>query len=101
MTIAYPELPPTLAMPIGGCGRLADTDACHWAALAEEVTLGLPLIRRIAKLGAAVRRTAPEVARELAVPGLDADALSRFRATASDRAERCMASITTSGRTKG
>lgn len=93
MTVAYPELPPTLAMPIGGCAELAEMDSGRWAAFAEEATLGLPLIRRrVAEIGESVVRRAHEVAGELTMPGLDAEALRRFRRTATVRAERCMAS---------
>ncbi|MXX79227.1 MAG: type II toxin-antitoxin system HipA family toxin, partial [Gemmatimonadales bacterium] len=93
MTAAYPELSPAPAMPIGGCANLAEIDAHHWAAFAEETTLGLPLIRRrVAELGESVIRRAPGVAEELATPGVDVDALSRFRRRVTGRAERCMAS---------
>ncbi|MXX68416.1 MAG: type II toxin-antitoxin system HipA family toxin [Gemmatimonadales bacterium] len=93
MTAAYPELATALAMPLGGCGRLADMDARHWAAFAEETTVGLPLIRRrVAELGESVIRKAHDVAQELSIPGLDSEALSRFRRTVTARAERCMAS---------
>ncbi|MCY3599778.1 MAG: type II toxin-antitoxin system HipA family toxin [Gemmatimonadetes bacterium] len=93
MTAAYPELSPALAMPIGGCAGLAEMDARHWAAFAEETTVGLPLIRRrVAELGESVIRKAHNVAQELVTPGLDAEALSRFRDTVVGRAEQCMAS---------
>lgn len=93
MTAAYPELSPALAMPIGGCARLAGVDAHRWAAFAEEAALGLPLIRRrVAEIGASVIGRAHQVAEELKMPGLDAEALSRFRRTVTGRAERCMAS---------
>jgi len=93
MTTAYPELSPALAMPIGGCARLADIDAHCWAAFAEEAKLGLPLIRRrVAEIGESVTRKAQDVAQELTTPGLDAEALSRFRDMVVGRAEQCMAS---------
>lgn len=93
MTVAYPELSPTLAMPIGGCARLARMDPHSWAAFAKEATLGLPLIRRrVAEIGESVIRKAQDVEQELMIPGLDAEALSRFRRTVTARAERCMAS---------
>lgn len=93
MTAAYPELSPALAMPIGGCARLAEMDSHGWAAFAEEGTLGLPLIRRrVAEIGASVIRKAPDVAQELRIPGLDAEALSQFRRKVTARPERCMAS---------
>ncbi len=93
MTAAYPELAPALAMPIGGCASLAEMDSHRWAAFAEEATLGLPLIRRrVAELGESVIRRAPAVAEELALPGLDQDALSRFHRMTTARAEQCMAS---------
>ncbi len=93
MTAAYPELSPALAMPIGGCATLAEMDARPWAAFTEEATLGLPLTRRrVAEIGESVIRRAPEVAEELTMPGLDAEALSRFRRAVTARAERCMAS---------
>lgn len=93
LTAAYPELSPTLAMPIGGCARLAGMDAHRWAAFAEEATLGLPLIRRrVAEIGASVIGRAHEVVEELTMPGLDVEALSRFRRAVTARAERCMAS---------
>ena len=99
MTAAYPELSPALAMPIGGCANLAKMDAHHWAAFAEEATLGLPLIRRrVAELGASVIRRAQAVAEELALSGLDQDALSRFHRMTTARALQCMAS-TGAGRT--
>ena len=93
MTAAYPELSPALAMPIGGCASLAEMDSHRWTAFAEETTLGLPLVRRrVAELGESVIRKAQDVAQELVIPGLDAEALSRFRRTVTARAERCMAS---------
>ena len=93
MTVAYPELSPALAMPIGGCAGLAEMDSRRWAAFAEEATLGLPLIRRrVAEIGQSVIGRAHEVAEEPTMPGLDVEALSRFRRTVIDRAERCMES---------
>lgn len=93
MTAEYPEMAPALAMPIGGCARLAELDSHSWAAFAEEGTLGLPLIRRrVAEIGESVIRRAPGVAEELAMPGLDLDALLRFRRRVTARSERCMAS---------
>jgi serine/threonine-protein kinase HipA len=93
MTVAYPELSSTLAMPIGGCAALAEMDPRRWAAFAEEATLGLPLIRRrVAEIGESVMRRAPEVTEELTTPGLDTEALRRFRRTVTVRAEQCMAS---------
>ena len=93
MTAAYPELSATLAMPIGGCARLAEMDSHRWGAFAEEATLGVPLIRRrVAEIGESVIRRANEVAEELTGAGLDVEALSRFRRMVTARAEQCMAS---------
>ncbi|WP_419950639.1 type II toxin-antitoxin system HipA family toxin [Candidatus Palauibacter sp.] len=93
MTVAHPELSRALAMPIGGCARLAEMDSHRWKAFAAEAKLGLPLVRRrVAELGGSVIRKAPDVAQELSIPGLDAEALSRFRRTVTARAERCMES---------
>ena len=93
MTVAYPELSPTLAMPIGGCAELTAMDVGRWAAFAEEATLGLPLIRRrVAEIGESVIRRAHDVTEELTMPGLDTEALRRFRRTVTVRAEQCMAS---------
>ncbi|MDE2720035.1 type II toxin-antitoxin system HipA family toxin [Candidatus Palauibacter polyketidifaciens] len=93
MTTEYPELSRALAMPIGGCARLAEMDSHRWKAFAQEMTLGLPLIRRrVAELGESVIRKAQDVAQELTVPGLDVEALSRFGDMVVGRAEQCMAS---------
>lgn len=93
MTVAYPELSPTLAMPIGGCAELAEMDSGRWAAFAEEATVGLPLIRRrVAEIGESVIRRAHDVTEEMTMPGLDTEALRRFRRTVTVRAEQCMAS---------
>jgi len=96
MTAEYPELSRALAMPIGGCARLSEMDSHRWAAFAEEATLGLPLVRRrVAEIGESVIQRAPDVAEELAMPGLDTEAISRFRRTVTARAEQCMASTGT------
>ena len=93
MTVAYPELSPALAMPIGGCAELTAMDVGRWAAFAEEATLGLPLIRRrVAEIGESVIRRAHDVTEELTMPGLDTEALRRFRRTVTVRAEQCMVS---------
>ena len=80
-------------MSIGGCARLAEMDSRRWEAFAEEATLGLPLIRRrVAEIGESVIGPAHEVAAELTMPGLDVEAVARFRRTVTARAGRCMES---------
>ncbi|WP_423927158.1 type II toxin-antitoxin system HipA family toxin [Candidatus Palauibacter sp.] len=94
MTVAYPELASTLAMPIGGRTRLAEMDLRGWAAFAREATVGLPLIRRrVTEITGSVIQRARHVADALIVPGLDGEVLGGVARTAVTRAERCATSI--------
>jgi serine/threonine-protein kinase HipA len=93
-TVAYPDLSPKLAMRIGKRATLGEMDAKGWAGFAGETGLGLPLIRRrVSEISQAVIAGAHHVADELARPGLDHGALSRFAALAVDRAERCAITV--------
>ncbi len=89
-TVAYPELSPKLAMKIGKRATLGEMDAKGWAAFAADAGLGLPLVRRrVGELCENVTAVRHDVAAELARPGFDAAALSRFAGLAGDRAEQC------------
>ncbi len=94
MTVAYPELSPALAMPIGGCTGLAEMDSHHWAAFAEGATLGLPLIRRrVEEIAESVTCRARDVANALMMPGLDGEVLRGLARTAAARADQAATSI--------
>jgi serine/threonine-protein kinase HipA len=93
-TVAYPELSPKLAMKIGKRATLAEMDAQGWAVFATDAGLGLPLVRRrVVELCESVTAAAHNVAGELAQPGLDAAALTRFAELVRDRAERCALTV--------
>ncbi len=93
-TVAYPELSPMLAMKIGKRATLAEMDAKGWAVFAIDAGLGLQLVRRrVVELSESVTAAARDVAGELAQPGLDAAALSRFAGLVRDRAERCALTV--------
>ena len=93
-TVAYPELSPKLAMKIGKRATLGEMDAKGWAVFASDVGVGLTLVRRrVAELCESVTATAQNVAGELAQPGLDEAALSRFAELVRDRAERCSSTV--------
>ena len=95
-TVAYPELSPKFAMKIGKRVTLAELDAKDWAAFAADTGLGLPLIRRrVAEIGASVGIRAEEVASDLLRPGLDKAALLKFSRMVSERAQKCV--LTMSG----
>ena len=95
-TAAYPELSPKLAMKIGKCGTLEVMDSKAWSAFATEAGLGLPLIRRrVSEISDAVHSQADDVLDQLATPGFDEVALSKYSRSIAARAERC--TLSTSG----
>ncbi len=93
-TVVYPELSPKFAMKIGTCATIAELDAKGWSAFAADAGLGLPLVRRRAvEISTAVRQHAPQVAKELLLPGLDAAAIGKFAETTMKRADLCAVSV--------
>ena len=95
-TAAYPELSPKLAMKIGKCGTLEEMDRKAWSAFATEAGLRLPFIRRrVTEISDAVIARSNAVLHQLATPGFDEVALSKYSRSIAARAERCM--LTMSG----
>ena len=95
-TVAYPELPPKLAMKIGKCGTLEEMDSKAWSSFATEAGLGLPLIRRrVNEISDAVCSQANDVVGQLATPGFDEMALLKYSKSIAARAKRC--ALTMSG----
>ena len=86
-TVAYPDISAKLAMKIGKRATLEEMDEKGWSAFADEACIGFPLVRqRIEQISQGVIDQASEVADEIALPGLDQAALSRFAESVGGRA---------------
>ena len=86
-TAAYPGLSPRLAMKIGGRATLEELRPADWDRFARKCGLAPSTARRrVAKLCELAVQQCDGVARELASPGLDHDALQGFATRTRQRA---------------
>ena len=98
-TVAYPDLSPTFAMKIGGCGTLEEIASATWLKFARDIGMAAPYVRgRVRALAIAAREHVERVATAL----LDGSALDRretrrFVDLISKRAE--LLAVTASGET--
>lgn len=87
-TALYPEVSEKLAMKIADASTLEEISARTWQKYAENVQIGLPLIRRRAnKLSEAAKIRVDSIASQLADEGCDKEALSKLSQIISDRAD--------------
>jgi len=88
-TVAYPDLAPRLAMKIAKAATLEEIGRSTWPAFAADVAIGAPYVRqRVYALTESVRQHAVEVIDQIAIAGLDIDALRRYASLVMARAER-------------
>ena len=88
-TAAYPGLSPKLAMKIGGRATLEELRPADWDRFARRCGLDPSTVRRrVAEICQLAARRCGGVARELAQPGLDHDALQGFARRTRRRAAR-------------
>jgi serine/threonine-protein kinase HipA len=81
-------------MKIGKRTTLAELDLKGWTAFAADTGLGLPLIRRrVTELSESVQTHVEPVANALIMPGLDAKALMKLAALATERAQKCSRTV--------
>ncbi len=86
-TAAYPGLSPRLAMKIGGRATLEELRPADWDRFARKCGLEPSAVRRrVGKLCELAVQQCDGVARELARPGLDHDALQGFATRTQQRA---------------
>ena len=88
-TVAYPDLSPNLAMRVAGRATLRELRPGDWDRFAKSVGLAPPFVRRrVAALAALAVEHAEGTAGELAVSGLDGDALRGFAERVAGRARQ-------------
>ena len=93
-TIVYPRFSPKFAMGIAGRHRLEQIRRGDWDRLARRCGLGPPFVRkRVSELCDMVDDASNAVPRELALPGLSADALARQSELVRARASRLAATV--------
>ena len=88
-TVAYPDLPPKLAMKIGQRATLEEIGPATWPAFADDIGLAGPFVRRrVAELADAVVSHAPSIPDSRTLAGLDVAAVKEYSALIVSRAER-------------
>ena len=88
-TVAYPELAPGFAMKVARRATLEELRRGDWDRFAGGIGLGAPIVRRrVRELAGLALERAEGVARDLAHPGLDENALARCAVRTADRALR-------------
>lgn len=88
-TVAYPELSPRFAMKIAGRGTLPELRAEDWGRFAKSAGVSAPFAkRRVRELAGLAIERAGAAAEELAVPGMDLDALGGFAERVRNRARQ-------------
>ena len=88
-TVAYPDLSPRFAMKIAGRATLREIRSGDWERFASDAGLGTPIVRRrVRELAGLALERAGAVAEELAVPGLNQEALASCAARVADHARR-------------
>jgi serine/threonine-protein kinase HipA len=90
-TVAYEDLSPRFAMKVAKSATLGEIGQKTWPLFALDAGLAAPYVRRrVRALADAVRPAAPAVVNELAGASVNGEALGKFAALVTARAERVL-----------